>query len=163
MRAFCIPRDAVSASPTGERALLLLAVALMESCGIHTVITDAPELAGTAGFVTDGQRQAITATWIGADGIWYVDLADDRATLRTYREAADYAASHSVIAAPSAHERLRNLAGYLGLDWSWLTTRCQELAEQGTAGIAQPRSRLLSLAGVDQACRFMAESHRRAD
>jgi hypothetical protein len=163
VRAFCVPRDAVSASPTGERALLLLAVALMESCGIRAVITDAAELAGTSGFVTDGQRQAITATWIGADGIWYVDLADDRATLRTYSQAADYAAHHSVTAAPSAHERLRNLALYLDLDWLWLTTRCRELAEQGTAGIIQPRSRLLSLTGVDQACHFVAESHRHSD
>jgi hypothetical protein len=136
--------------------LLLLAIALMESFGIHTAVTDAPELAGTAGFVTDRRRQAITATWVGADGIWYVDLADDRSTLRAYSEAAGYATSHSVIAAPTAHARLANLATYLEVDWPWLITRCAELAGHGTAGIAQPRSRLLSLAGVDQACRFVA-------
>lgn len=163
MRAFCIPHEAVTASPAGERALLLLAVALMESYGIHTAITDAPELAGTAGFVTDRRRRAITATWVGADGIWYVDLADDQGTLRTYRDTAGYAASNSVIAAPTTYGRLRNFATYLDLDWQWLTTRCAELAEHGTAGIVQPRSRLLSVAGVDRACQFVAETDRRAD
>lgn len=163
VRAFCIPRNAVTASPAGERDLLLLAVALMESYGIHTVITDAPELAGTAGFVTDRQRHAITATWVGADGIWYVDIADDRSTLRAYADAAGYAISHSVIDAPTAHGRLQNLATYLSLDWQWLATRCTELAEHGTEGIAQPRSRLLSLAGFDRACQFVAECGRRAD
>ncbi|MEU7906375.1 XRE family transcriptional regulator [Actinoplanes sp. NPDC049118] len=163
VRVFCIPSDAVADSPAGERALLLLAVALMESCGIHTAITDAPELAGTAGFVTDRHSQAITATWVGADGIWYVDVADDRATLHTYRDATGHAINHCVIAAPSPHERLRNLAAYLDLDWAWLTTRCSELALHGTAGLAQPRSRLLSLDGVDQACRFLAKSGHYAD
>lgn len=135
----------------------------MESYGIHSAITDAPELAGTAGFVTDRRRHAITATWIGADGIWYVDIADDRNTLQAYGDAAGYAISHSVTATPTAHGRLRNLATYLGLDWHWLTTRCIELAEWGTAGIAQPRSRLLSLAGLDRACQYVAESARRVD
>lgn len=163
VRAFCIPREAVTGSPLGERALLLLAVALMESYGIRTAVTDTPELAGTAGFVSDRHRRAITATWVGADGIWYVDITDDRSTLRAYGEAAGYATSHSVIAASTAHARLANLAGYLGLDWQWLITRCRELAEWGTAGIAQPRSRLLSLDGMDRACQFVAECGRRGD
>lgn len=122
VRVFCVPREAVASSPTGERTLLFLAVALMESYTIHTAITDVPELAGTAGFATDRQQQAITATWVGADGIWYVDLADDRTTLRTYGDAAAYATSHSMIAASTAPGRLRNLATYLDLDWRWLTT-----------------------------------------
>jgi hypothetical protein len=163
IRAFCIPRAAVNTSPTGERALLLLAIALMESYGIHTAITDAPELAGTPGFVTDRRRRAITATWIGADGIWYTDVADDRATLREYSDAADFAVTQSKIAAPAPQQRLRALADYLALDWGWLTRRCAELTEWGTAGIAQPRSRLLSLAGVDRACRFVAEARHDAD
>ncbi|BCJ55878.1 hypothetical protein Asp14428_73530 [Actinoplanes sp. NBRC 14428] len=163
VRVFCIPHDAVTGSPLGERALLLLAVALMESYGIHTAVTDAPELAGTAGFVTDRHRRAITATWVGADGIWYVDATDDRSTLRAYGEAAGYATINSVTAASTAHARLANLAGYLGLDSQWLITRCRELAEWGTAGVAQPRSRLLSLDGLDRACQFVAECGRRGD
>lgn len=163
VRAFCVPHEAVTGSPLGERALLLLAVALMESYGIRTAVTDTPELAGTAGFVTDNRRRAITATWVGAEGIWYVDIADDRSTLRTYGEAAGHAINHSVIAASTAHARLANLAGYLGVDWQWLTTRCRELAEWGTAGVAQPRSRLLSLDGMDRACQFVAECGRRGD
>lgn len=160
IRAFCIPREAVTASPPSERALLVLAVALMESYGICTAITDAPDLAGTPGFVSDRQRTAITATWIGANGIWYVDVADDRSTLREYDDAIGFAISHSVTSAPTAHRRLHATADYMGVDWHWLSSRCAELAVAGTAGIAQPRSRLLSLAGVDRACQFIAEGRR---
>jgi hypothetical protein len=156
-RAFCVPRDAVSNSPVGERALLLLAVALMESYGIHTAVTDAPELSATPGFAYDHHHRAITATWLGTDGIWYVDVADDRATLRGYGDAADYAIHHSVSAGATPHRRMRALADYLGLDWTWLVTRCAEIADWGSDGIAQPRSRLLSLAGFDRACQFLAE------
>jgi hypothetical protein len=52
----------------------------------------------------------------------------------------------------------RALADYLDLDWAWLVRRCHELGEYGSAGIAQPRSRLLSTDGVDQACRFLAQA-----
>jgi hypothetical protein len=48
------------------------------------------------------------------------------------------------------------LAVYFDLDIAWLAQRCADLAEYGAAGIVQPRSRLLSLDGVDQACRFLA-------
>jgi len=47
------------------------------------------------------------------------------------------------------------LAEYLDLDWEWFVRRCGELAVYGSAGILQPRSRLLSVAGIDQACRFL--------
>jgi hypothetical protein len=57
-----------------------------------------------------------------------------------------------------AGERMRALADYLDLDWAWLVRRCHELGEYGSAGIAQPRSRLLSTDGVDQACRFLAQA-----
>lgn len=158
VRAFCIPREAVAKSPAGERALLLLAVALMESYGIHTAVTDAPELSATPGFAYDQRRRAITATWLGADGIWYVDVADDRTTLRGYGDAAGHAIHHSVSAGTTPPRRLHALADYLGLDWSWLVTRCAELSDWGSEGIAQPRSRLLSLAGFDRACQFLAEA-----
>jgi hypothetical protein len=155
-RVFCVPGDAVASSPVGERALLLLAVALMESYNVTTATTDVAELATMPGFVLDRQQTAITATWLGADGIWYVDVTDNRSTLRDYADAAEHAVQHAVTAASTPAGRLRRLADYLDLDWRWLATRCRELGEIGTNGIAQPRSRLLSLDGVDRACRFIA-------
>lgn len=80
--------------------------------------------------------------------------------LREFADATDYAHAHSVIAAATPAERLRALAGYLDLDWPWLARRCHELGEYGSAGIAQPRSRMLSTDGVDQACRFLASADR---
>jgi hypothetical protein len=155
VRAFCVPRSAVDGSPSGERILLLLAVALMESYGIEVVVTDKPEYAGTAGFVSD-RRRAIVATWVRADGIWHVDVTNHQPTLREYTDTANDAIAHSVIAGPSSHHRLRAFADYLELSWPSLTQRCRELADHGVAGIAQPRSRHLSVAGVDRACRYVA-------
>jgi hypothetical protein len=156
VRAFCVPRPAVEPSPRGERILLLLAVALIESYGIAVVVTDEPEYAGIAGFVSDRHRRAIVANWVGADGIWHVDVTDHRPTLREYADAADHASAHSVIAASTSRGRLHALAEYLELDWPWLVGRCRELGERGWAGLAQPRSRHLSVAGVDRACRYLA-------
>jgi hypothetical protein len=158
VRAFCIPRAAVDASARGERILLLLAVALMESYGINTAVTDEPEYANMPGFVHDRGSHAIVANWIGADGIWHVDVTDRRPALREYRDVADYTTTHSTIAAISPHGRLRALADYLDLDWAWLAARCHQLAEQGTAGVAQPRSRRLSVTGVDRACYYLAQA-----
>ena len=154
-RVFCVPRAAVEESPRGERILLLLAIALMESHNIQVVITDEPEYSGTTGFVSD-RRRAIVANWVDPDGIWHVDVTDHQPTLREYTDAVDYAGAHSVIAAPTSRRRLRALSDFLELDWPWLQHRCRELAEHGCAGIAQPRSRHLSLAGVDRACRYLA-------
>ncbi|MEV4629311.1 XRE family transcriptional regulator [Micromonospora sp. NPDC049523] len=155
VRIFCVPRSALDGSPTGERILLLLAVALMESYGIRVIVTDEPEYAGTAGFVSD-RRRAIVATWVRADGIWHVDVTNNRSTLREYTDAANEAMNHSVIAGLASPQRLRALADYLGLDWLPLARRCRELADHGLAGIAQPRSRHLSMAGIDRSCRYVA-------
>lgn len=158
VRAFCIPATAVQDSSYGERILLLLAVALMESYGIRTAVTDEPEYAATPGFVHDRTGTAIVANWIRADGIWHVDVTGHRPALAEYRDAGDYATNHSVIAAPSPHARLRNLADYLNVNWPWLIHRCKQLTDYGTAGLAQPRSRHLSLAGVDRACQHLGEA-----
>lgn len=159
-RAFCVPPSAVAASARPERTLLLLAVALMESFGITVDICAEPEYAALPGFVFDGHRHAIVANWVGADGIWQVDVPDTTPLLREFADATDYAHAHSVITAATPAERLRALAEYLDLDWPWLVRRCHELGEYGSAGIAQPRSRLLSTDGVDQACRFLASADR---
>jgi len=50
---------------------------------------------------------------------------------------------------------LQALAFYLDLDWSWLTRRCGDLSQRGTASLVSTRSRLVSSAGVDAACAFV--------
>lgn len=157
-RVFCVPPTAAAESSRPERILLLLAVALMESFGITVDVCAEPEYAAVPGFVFDGHRQAIVANWVGTEGIWQVDVTDARPVLREFADATGYAHSHSVTAASTPGERLRALAAYLDLDWAWLVRRCHELGEYGAAGLAQPRSRLLSTDGVDQACRFLASS-----
>lgn len=153
-RMFCVPPPAVATSSTSERILLLLAVALMESLGIQTAITDEPEYGTLPGLVL-GQRHAIMASWIRADGVWHVDVTNQSTQLAEYRDALGHVRAHSVIAADTPADRLRNLADYLDLDWHWLQRRCADLGQYGFAGLAEPRSRLLCLDGVDQACRFV--------
>ena len=157
-RAFCVPQSAMVDSSPPERILLLLAVALMESFGIRVEVCDEPEYTAMQGFVLDQSRRAIVANWVGTDGIWQVDVTDTRSVLREFADATGYAHAHSVITAPTPAGRLHALARYLDLDWAWLVRRCAELGEYGCAGIAEPRSRLLSVAGVDQACRFLGQA-----
>lgn len=154
VRMFCIPSHAVAGSSTSERILLLLAVALMESLGIHTAVTDDPEYATLPGLVVDEQH-VIMASWIRADDVWHVDVTDQPDTVAAYRDALGHVQAHSVTADDTPGGRLRHLAEYLSLDWHWLQGRCADLGQYGFAGLAEPRSRLLSLDGVDQACRFI--------
>jgi transcriptional regulator with XRE-family HTH domain len=156
-RSFCIPRRSVGDSGPPERMLLMLALTLMESFGIRVDVCDEPEYAAIHGFVLDEGRRAIVANWVGADGIWHVDVTDARPRVREFVDAIRNARSRSVIAAQTAAGRLRLLAEYLDLDIVWLARRCTELADYGTAGIVLPRSRLLSVDGVDRACRFLAQ------
>lgn len=154
-RTFCIPRSTVIDSGRPERVLLLLAVALMESFGIEVDVCAEPEYSAVAGFALDQRRRAIVANWVGHDGIWQVDVTDNRPALREFADAHGYARSHSAIAATTPATRMRIFADYLDLDWTWLTRRCAELGDYGTGGLAQPRSRLLSTFGLDRACRFV--------
>lgn len=153
-RMFCVPRSAVETSTESERILLLLAVALMESFGIDTAVTDEPEYGTLPGLVLTPQR-AIVATWLRTDGVWHVDVTDQRAAIAEYRDAAGHVQAHSVIAGDTTGIRMQALADYLNLDWTRLRHRCAELGDHGLAGIAEPRSRLLCLDGVDRACRFV--------
>ncbi|MGH2379789.1 MAG: hypothetical protein ACRDG7_01025 [Candidatus Limnocylindria bacterium] len=156
-RTFCIPPEMVNASPPAERILLILAVSLMESFGIRVQVVSDAEYETVDGFVLDGNRRAIVANWVRADGIWHVDTTTSRPALRQYADAAGYACAHSVMRTRTPTHRLRTLSDYLGLDWAWLTRRCAELADYGTEGIARPHSRLLSVAGVDRACRYLGQ------
>ncbi|MEJ3743118.1 XRE family transcriptional regulator [Actinomycetes bacterium KLBMP 9797] len=157
-RAFCIPPQTVTESPRAERVLLLLAAALMESFEISVEVCTEPEYAAVEGFALERGRQAIVANWIGADGIWHVDVTADRPALRQYGDLTGHARAHSIVAGDSSLRRLRALADYLGLDWLWLVQRCAELGQHGCAGVAEPRSRLLSVAGLDRACQYVGEA-----
>lgn len=154
-RSFCVPRESVAASGRPERVLLLLSVALMECSGIRVEVCAEPEYSAIQGFALDQRRRAIVANWVGGDGIWQVDVTGHRPLLREFADAQGYATAHSVIAGPTPAARLRAFADYLDLDWNWLTRRCAELGDYGTAGLASPRSRLLSTAALDRACRFV--------
>lgn len=156
-RAFCIPPESVTASPRGERILLLLTAALMESFGIRVNVCTDPEYAAVEGFVLDRGRQAIVANWVGADGIWQVGVTTDRPAIRDYGEIFSHTTAHSVVAGTSASHRLQAMADYLELDWSWLIARCELLGDYGCSGFAEPRSRLLALTGVDRACRYLGQ------
>ncbi len=156
-RGFCIPPETVAASSRPERILMLLAAALMESFAIRIEVCADPEYAAVEGFVLDPRRRAIVANWVGADGIWHVGVTADRPAIRGYDDITGHARAHSAIAGDSPAQRMRALAAYLELDWPWLARRCADLGEHGCAGLAEPRSRLLSTAGVDRACRYLSE------
>jgi hypothetical protein len=139
--------------------LVLLAMALMESFGIRCLVTHEPEYAAVDGFVLDTDRRAIVANWVGTDGIWSVDLTASRTAIREYADAHSYVHAHSTVAATDPARRLRLFADYLNLDWATITRRCAELALHGLAGLTEPRSRLLSLNGVERACQYLGNLH----
>lgn len=157
-RMFCVPQRMVAGSPLYERVLLLLAIALMEAAGIRVQVCDDPAYSDVEGFVLGGPSQAIIANWVRGEGIWHVDTARRPSVLSDFREASGHARAHSVIDAPSPAGRLRAMAAYLGIDWAWLRSRCQQLAQAGTAALLRPRSRHISTAGVDVACAYVGRA-----
>jgi transcriptional regulator with XRE-family HTH domain len=155
-RGFCIPREAVTTSPGYERVLLFLAVALMESLGIRVHLTADESYARVEGFVmAREEHNAIIADWMSGEGMWHVDLTTHPGSLRQFTDVAGDVAAASVIAAASPARRLAGLADYLELDPGWLSRRCAQLGKQGTGTLVQSRSRLISSAGLDAACRFV--------
>jgi hypothetical protein len=156
-RTFCVPEDVVNDAQLGERVLVFLAMALMESFGIRTRMITEPEYAHVDGFALSGQRRAVIANWVGCDGIWLVDVTEHRPTVRSYADAIAHVAAHGLTAATLPGRRLRVLADYLHLDWAGLVGRCSALAEHGLSGLIDPRSRLLSVAGAERACGYVAE------
>ncbi|MDS1272431.1 helix-turn-helix transcriptional regulator [Lipingzhangella sp. LS1_29] len=154
-RSFCVPESVVRATPRTARILVLLAAALMESFAIQVHLSPDPAYSTVEGFVLDPGRQAIIATWLGADGIWHVDATDSIPTVREYTDVTGDTHASSVIGAATPALRLQALADYLDLDWTWLGHRCAQLGAYGFAGLTQPSSRLLSTEGVDRACRFI--------
>ncbi|WP_280411630.1 helix-turn-helix domain-containing protein [Nocardia asiatica] len=149
----------VSPDPSGtmlpERILLLLAAALMESFRIRVAVCPDPLFDDTPGFVLDPGATAILANWVRSDDVWLVDITDKRTTVRQFADVIGHATAHSAIDAPEPLQRLHRLAQYLDIDWNWVTRRCRGLAGTGIAGLVRPRSRLLSLAGLERACAFL--------
>ena len=155
-RAFCVPEEVVRSSPRYERILLFLAVALMESLGIQAQFTSDPAYESVEGFVVAPDKEAVIANWVRGDGMWHVDVTARSSVVREFTIAARDVDAASLTAAPTAAGRLRALAQYLDLPWSWLIQRCGQLARYGSSGLIQSRSRLVSAAGVDAACAFVA-------
>lgn len=154
-RAFCIPEEVVRSSPRYERILLFLAVALMESLGIHAQFTTDPAYEAVEGFVVAPDKEAVIANWVRGDGMWHVDVTARTSVVREFTIAARDVNADSITAAPTAAGRLRALAQYLELPWSWLIDRCGQLAQYGSSGLIQSRSRLVSAAGIDAACAYV--------
>lgn len=157
IRAFCIPPDNVHASASPERILLFLTAALHESMGITAVVCTEPEYTATPGFVLDRTRRAVVANWVNIDRVWHVDITGHRPTLREFDDAMGWARTYTVLPGETPGYRLHAFADYLELDWTWLTRRAAELADRGIAGLCAPRSRLLSIAGLERACGFLAD------
>ncbi|WP_328522901.1 hypothetical protein [Kribbella sp. NBC_00359] len=153
-RGFCIPEHEVRTSARYERVLLLLALVLMEACGIEVQISPEPEFDEIEGFVV--ADDVIVANWLRGTGLWYVDTDAPSSRWSTYREIARHAATKSIIAHPTSLGRLEAMAAYLDIPWSWFATRCRELAAAGVDGLARARSRLLSTDGFMVALRYVA-------
>ena len=159
-RAFCIPQTQVETSPKYERVLLFLAIALMESLGIRTWVTADSGFSETDGFVLIPGRRAVIANWVRAEAVSQLALTAKPTTLRTFADAAGQVSVKPLNGGQDPQSRLSALAEYFRLDHGWLGRRCTELAEHGTAGLARPRSRLLSTEGLDAACRYVAAQYR---
>ncbi len=100
------------------------------------------------------QHRAVIATWVRAESIWRADCVGRSPAVRTLADVTGHVNAHSVTEAATPGHRLAALAAYLGLDWPWLRRRCADLGQHGCAGLARPRSRLLSTEAVDAALRF---------
>lgn len=155
-RTFCIPEDVMRFGKPHERTLLFLAVALMEAFDIHVQVSVDPRFAGVEGFVLVPESRALIANWVRSDGIWHVNSTTNARALPDFADPVDEAMRSGLSRHAHALPRLLALAEYLDLDWSWLRRRCGELAGAGPRNLIQPRSRLLTLEGLELACRFIA-------
>jgi hypothetical protein len=139
--------------------LLVLAAALMESLGICTEFCRDPELSTVDGFVLVPGSEAVVANWVRTEGYWHVDKTRSKSVVREFGDAIGHARANGLCSSANPAVRLGTLADYLGVDWRWLTSRCRALAEYSCRDFARPRSRLLSMDGVDAACRYIASLH----
>ncbi len=154
-RTFCIPETEVTRSSRYEKILLFLAIALMELHGIHVQVTVRPEYAMVDGFALATGQRAVVANWVRTEALWRADTITARPDLRAYREIFNDAAATSVTDGPTPASRLRDLAGYLEIDWPWLVQRCHALSMSGVGGLVHPRSRLITLDALDKVLPFV--------
>ncbi|MFD3400076.1 hypothetical protein ACFWUU_05355 [Kribbella sp. NPDC058693] len=137
-----------------DRVLMLLAIALMEAFGITVELSTEPEHGAVEGFVLS--EEAIVANWLGRAGLWYVDASAPPSRRSVFRDVARQVSAESLVAEPTPERRLRAIANYLIVPWPWFQRRCEELAVAGVEDIAQPRSRRLSMQGLNTAIRYVA-------
>ncbi|MYS33625.1 hypothetical protein K388_05966 [Streptomyces sp. KhCrAH-43] len=164
VRVFCLPESAVARSEKYERVLLLLAIALMERCGIRVRVVPKTEYSEVDGVALVPGQRAVVANWVRAPGgaLWAAGSTSSRGELRSYTSVFTDAQGTDVLVGEDPAGRLRSLADYLGLDWTWLTARCHALGEYGVAGLVRPRSRLLTVEALDETLLFLGKlgSHR---
>lgn len=153
-RGFCLPEYLVDASPRHERVLLLLSAALMESFGIRVCVTPEPSYGTVEGFALGGP--VIVANWIRTPGLWHVDTRNSGDRSR-FSETAGQVKAHSVVDGLTPRRRLMALAAYLNIPWRWFHSRCAELGAEGFARLAAPRSRLLTVDGLNLAARYVGQ------
>ncbi|MFK0119333.1 hypothetical protein [Streptomyces sp. NPDC090994] len=159
VRVFCLPEAEVARSEKYERILLLLAIALMERCGIRVRVVPKTEYAEMDGVALVPGQRAVVANWVRAPGgaLWAARSTASRGDLRSYATVFADAQGADVLVGQDPASRLRSLADYLGLDWRWLTARCHALGEYGVAGLVRPRSRLLTVEALDETLLFLGK------
>ncbi|WP_035854443.1 hypothetical protein [Cryptosporangium arvum] len=155
--AHCLPEAVVKDSPGFERLLLFAAIALTESHGVATWVCAEPEYGQVDAFALVPGRRAVVGNWLRTPDVCQVDVTDRKAALRTYEDAVEHARAHTVATGTTAVARLRALADYLDLDWSWTVRRARELSEYGLADMLRPRSRLLTLSQADRVLAFLGK------
>jgi transcriptional regulator with XRE-family HTH domain len=160
-RSFCIPESVKEGSPRWERVLLLLTVALMESLGIAVHVCTEPDLADVDGLVMAGGSRALVANWVRASNAWVTTKTADKSLLTDYRDKIAFSIRASVNAGDDPQQRLQSLSAYLGVNWHEVGLRCCELKEWSPSGMYEPRSRLLSFAGLERAVGYIESLHRR--
>ncbi|MEE1930685.1 hypothetical protein V1J52_21245 [Streptomyces sp. TRM 70351] len=159
VRVFCLPEADVARSEKYERVLLLLAIALMERCGIRVKVVPKTEYSEVDGVALVPGQRAVVANWVRAPGgaLWAARSTSSRGELRSYATVFADAQGADVLVGADPASRLRSLADYLGLDWNWLTARCHALGEYGVAGLVRPRSRLLTVDALDETLLFLGK------
>ncbi|MGH3815521.1 MAG: helix-turn-helix domain-containing protein [Pseudonocardiaceae bacterium] len=133
--------------------------AALEADGTLSALAPAPALSEVDGFVLAPSSEAVIANWVRTDGRWYVDKTKSKPVIQAFGDVIGHARAHGLSDAANPATRLAALADYLNIDWTWLTSRCCALAEHSCRDFARPRSRLLSIDGVDTACRYVASLH----
>jgi hypothetical protein len=156
-QAFCVPEAALAASEPYERVLLFLSIALMEMHGLSVWVCVEPEYTQVHGFTLARERRAVVADWLRTEAVWHVEITERPGELRACADAIGHAQTRNVMVGRSSAVRLRALADYLELDWSWLIHRCRELGRHGTGGMLRPRSRLLNSVEIDRVLQFVGE------